>query len=69
MFSVPDGRAANHPFAATTLSPPIGAPFPGAIVSRARIGSPARVVVVTAAGESAASLAFCSAVAGASTRA
>jgi hypothetical protein len=27
MFSVPDGRAANHPFRALTLRPPIGAPL------------------------------------------
>ena len=30
---MPDGRAANQPLAATTLSPPIGAPLPGARVS------------------------------------
>ena len=42
MFSVPEGRAANQPFEATTLSPPIGASLAGARVSLAMIGSPAR---------------------------
>ena len=37
----PTGRAANQPLSATTLSPPIGAPLPGASVSTSRIGSPA----------------------------
>ena len=30
---MPDGRAANQPDAVTILSPPIGAPLPGAVVS------------------------------------
>ena len=45
MFSVPEGRAANQPLSVTTFSPPIGAPLPGAEVSLAVIGSPARVSV------------------------
>ena len=68
MFSVPDGRAANQPLAATTLRPPMGALFPGARVSLAVIGSPARVDALTASGDSWASRAFCSSVAGASMR-
>ena len=52
-----------------TLSPPIAAPLPGAAVSFAVIGSPASVVAVTCSGESFASTAFSSRVAGASTRA
>jgi len=32
MFSVPDGRAANHPLRALTFRPPIGAPLLGAWV-------------------------------------
>ena len=35
MLSVPDGLAANQPFGAITLMPPIGALFPGALVSTA----------------------------------
>jgi hypothetical protein len=35
MFSVPEGRAANQPLAATTFSPPIGALLPGVRVSLA----------------------------------
>ena len=31
MSSVPDGRAANQPLSATTFTPPIGAPLPGAL--------------------------------------
>ena len=50
MFSVPEGRAANQPLSVTTFSPPIGAPLPGAEVSLAVIGSPARVSVATAVG-------------------
>ena len=50
MFTVPDGRAANQPFFATTFKPSIGAPFPGARVSFARIGSPAKSVAVTVSG-------------------
>jgi hypothetical protein len=68
MFSVPEGRAANQPLAATTFSPPIGASLPGARVSLLVIGSPASVAAVTASGESFSSLAFCSGVAGASMR-
>ena len=68
MFSVPDGRAANQPLAATTLRPPMRALFPGARVSRAVIDSPARVDALTASGDSCASRAFCARVAGASRR-
>ena len=68
MSSVPDGRAANQPLAATTLSPSIGASFSGAVVSLLVIGSPASVVAVTVSGESFCSRAFCSGVAGASIR-
>ena len=42
--------AANQPFPAMTLRPPIGASLPGARVSFAVIGSPARVVADTASG-------------------
>ena len=49
---MPDGRAANQPDAAITLSPPIGAPLPGAVVSAAVIGSPASSVAETCSGES-----------------
>ena len=45
---MPDGRAANQPSVETTLSPPIGAPLPGAVVRIDVIGSPARVDAVTA---------------------
>jgi hypothetical protein len=31
MSSVPDGRAANHPFSAITFDPPMGAPLPGSV--------------------------------------
>ena len=67
--SVPDGRAANHAFSVVTLRPPIAAPFPGAAVRVAVIGSPASVVEVTRSGVSAARVAFSARVAGASTRA
>ena len=66
---MPDGRAANQPFSVVTLSPPRAAPLPGASVSVAVIGSPASSVAVTCDGDSYASTAFCSRVAGASTRA
>jgi hypothetical protein len=36
MFSVPDGRAANQPFAVTTFSPPIGALLPGVLAGASR---------------------------------
>jgi hypothetical protein len=49
---VPDGRAANQPDAVTTLSPPIGAPLPGAVVSAAMIFSPASSSAATCKGES-----------------
>ena len=65
---MPDGRAANQPLAAVTFSPPIGALLPGAVVSFARIGSPARLDADTASGESFSRRAFCSGVAGASMR-
>ena len=68
MFSVPDGRAANHPLRATTLSPPMEAPLPGARVSLASMGSPARLSSFTASGESFESRAFSSGVAAASMR-
>jgi hypothetical protein len=51
-----------------TLSPPIAAPLPGALVSFASIGSPASVAAAIDAGESFASRAFCSGVAAASIR-
>ena len=66
---MPDGRAANQARSVVTLRPPIAAPFPGASVSRPVIASPASDVAVTCDGDSAASVAFCSRVAGASTRA
>ena len=59
MFSVPDGRAANQPLAATTFRPPIGALLPGARVSLAVIGSPASFDSLTASGDSFCSRAFC----------
>jgi len=68
MLSVPEGRAANQPLAVTTFKPPIGALFPGAWVSLALIGSPARVDAFTASDDNSRSFAFCSAVAGASMR-
>ena len=68
MFSVPDGRAANQPFADVTFKPPMAALLPGAFVSLAVIGSPANVVVVTISGDSFFSAAFCAGVAGASMR-
>jgi hypothetical protein len=39
MSSVPDGRAANHPLAALTFTPPMGAPLPGALVRMLRSGA------------------------------
>src|SRR5437899_1542755 len=62
--SVPDGRAANQPFAVVTFSPPIAAPLPGALVSFAVIGSPASPPAVTASGDSAFSFFFSSGLAG-----
>ena len=64
MFSVPDGRAANQPVWATTFRPSIASPFAGARVSLLTIGSPARLVAVTASGDSFLRRAFCSGVAG-----
>ena len=66
---MPEGRAANHACCVTTLSPPIGASLPGALVSVARMVSPASTVTGTSSGERVFSFAFCSAVAGASMRA
>ena len=66
---MPDGRAANHPEAATTLMPPIGAPLPGAAVSAATIFSPASSSAATWSGDSRARPAFCSRVAEVSMRA
>ena len=43
---MPEGRAANQPLAATTFKPPIGSLLPGARVSLAVIGSPARFGVL-----------------------
>src|SRR5216684_679763 len=65
MSSVPDGRAANQPLAATTLSPPIGAPLPGARVSLSVIGSPPSRASFTDSAESLASRAFSAGVAAA----
>jgi len=48
------------------LSPPMGAPFPGALVSFPRIGSPASVAARTSPGERALSTCRCLALAGAS---
>ena len=67
--SVPDGRAANHASFVVTLRPPIAASLPGARVSRSVISCPASVVARTCSGDSAASVAFSSRVAAASTRA
>ena len=58
MFSVPEGRAANHPLAAVTFSPPMGASSPGARVSLALIGAPAISEARMASGDSFRSLAF-----------
>jgi len=58
MFSVPDGRAANHPSRVTTFSPPMGMPLPGASVKLATIGSPASSEAPTCSGESFSSTAF-----------
>ena len=66
---MPDGRAANQPEVATTLSPPIGAPLPGAVVSAATIPSPASSLAETCSGDRRASAAFCSRGAAVSTRA
>src|SRR4029450_5117801 len=52
MFSVPDGRAANHPPAVTIFRPPIAAPLPGARVSLAVMASPASVSSLIGAGDS-----------------
>ena len=56
---MPEGRAANHASAVVTLRPPIAAPLPGASVSLAVIGSPARVSAVTCSGDSFFRMAFC----------
>ena len=66
---MPDGRAANQPPSVTTFSPPIGAPLPGASVSRAMIGSPASSDAVTSLAESLPSFAFASGVVATSMRA
>ena len=52
MFSVPDGRAANQPFAVQTFNPPMSALLPGARVSFAVMASPASVLAMTASGVS-----------------
>ena len=64
---MPDGRAANQPFSVTTLSPPMAAPLPGAVVSFAVIGSPASSVAATV-GRQPLRIAFWAGVAGASMR-
>jgi hypothetical protein len=51
MSSVPDGRAANHPFSAITFNPPMGASLPGAWVRTVSIFSPASSVSLTCPGE------------------
>lgn len=65
---LPEGLAANQPLFATTFSPPIGASFPGALVSVAMIGSPARSDSFTASGESFCNFTFCSGLAETSMR-
>ena len=55
---------ANQPFFDATLSPPIEAPLPGALVKTAVMGSPAKALLVTCAGESCLSRAFSVGVAG-----
>jgi len=65
---VPDGRAANQPFRVTTFSPPIDAPFPGAFVIFAMIGSPASSLSVRDSAVSFLKAAFSSGVIGVSTR-
>ena len=67
MSSVPEGRAANHPVAADTFTPPSGAWFPGASLMMLVTSSPASSVHCTSCAERAASRFFCAAVAGAST--
>src|SRR5215471_18408503 len=64
MFSVPEGRAANQPFAVTTLRPPMAALFPGARVSFAVISSPARRDSLTSSGDNASNFAFWAGLAG-----
>src|SRR3569623_1717689 len=64
MSSVPEGRAANHPFSAITLRPPIDAPLPGAWVRMVWMVSPASSADRPCRGESWASFCFCSGVAG-----
>src|SRR5215469_5577422 len=68
MCSVPEGRAANQPLAAETLTPPRGAPFAGAAVRICSIFSPASSVDCTCCADSFDSSFFCSGVAGASRR-
>ena len=63
-------RPGGEPAASvTTLSPPSGAPLPGASVSRAVIGSPASSVAVTSSADSLPSFALASAVVATSVRA
>ena len=69
MFSVPDGRAANHPSAVVTLRPPIEALLPGAFVNFPVIFPPANVSALMSSGDNFPSAAFCSGVAGVSMRA
>ena len=49
---MPEGRTANQPLGAVTLRPPISAPFPGALVNLAVIGSPASSFAARASGRS-----------------
>ena len=67
-FRHEDALWANQPLPVTTFNPSIGAPFPGARVSFATIGSPARFGALTDSGDNLSSAAFCSSVAGASMR-
>jgi hypothetical protein len=56
---VPDGQVANHPFAVTTLRPPIDSPLPGAVVRIASIGSPASSEALRSPGERLRRIALC----------
>ena len=53
---MPLGLAANHDRSVMTLTPPIGAPLPGARVSFTVMASPARWVLTTASGDKVKSL-------------
>src|SRR5258708_37043719 len=64
MFWVRRGAAEHNRFSATIFKPPMGALLPGALVSLAVIGSPARFDSFTASGVSFPNFAFCCGVAG-----